>query len=278
MLNRPYNGDEHPPFCTCINCQSENNSKNYHSSSTYGIFNISLNQRECPATIYIAGINIFVLILNYFFGGTILDLGAKSSPHIISGEFWRLLTPVFLHADIFHLVTNLFGILVFGSIVEKKLGTINFIVIYIFSGIFGNILSFYFSPFIGVGSSGSVFGILACLVLYFYMNKNKFGNIGKQYLISIVSIIIISLIFGFISTGIDNAAHLGGMIGGFVISLVLIPREKKIIQNNNSFTKISNTHKKINNILFNIYINIFFLVLFVLLFLGLIIHRISSGY
>ena len=277
MLNRPYNGDEHPPYCTCINCKNETNTSNYHTRSTYGIFNISLSRSESPITIYIACINILILVLDYLLGGLLIDLGAKSSSNIINGEIWRIITPIFLHADIYHLVTNLFGILVFGSIVEKKLGTANFLIIYIFSGTFGNILSFYFSPFTGVGSSGSVFGILACLVLYFYVNKNKFGNIGKEYLISITTIIIISLFFGFISTGIDNAAHLGGMLAGFVISLVLITRDNKISQNNNPFSKIINTDTK-NNIFPNIYISIFLLFLFVLLFLSLMIYRIDSGY
>ena len=236
--NRQYS-DECPPYCTCVDCKG-NYVRNYnYQSSGSGIFNISLSRKECPITILLASVNILVLLLDLLLDGKIIEIGAKSSYGIINGEFWRLLTPIFLHADIFHLVTNLFGILVFGSIIEKKLGSMKFVAIYVLSGIYGNTFSFYFSPYLGVGSSGSVFGVLASLLTYFYLNKNMFGYIAKEYLISIITIISISLIFGFISSGIDNAAHLGGILSGLIISLLIMPKHNNGIHIYGSFERSS---------------------------------------
>ena len=275
--NRQYS-DECPPYCTCVDCKG-NYVRNYnYQSSGSGIFNISLSRKECPITILLASVNILVLLLDLLLDGKIIEIGAKSSYGIINGEFWRLLTPIFLHADIFHLVTNLFGILVFGSIIEKKLGSMKFVAIYVLSGIYGNTFSFYFSPYLGVGSSSSVFGVLASLLTYFYLNKNMLGNIAKEYLISIIAIISISLIFGFISSGIDNAAHLGGILSGLIISILIVPRNNKEIYTYDSFERVFGVNRIIYKLITNIYFKSFLALFFVLIFIMMISYRFNSGY
>ena len=275
--NRQYS-DECPPYCTCVDCKG-NYVRNYnYQSSGSGIFNISLSRKECPITILLASVNILVLLLDLMLDGKIIEIGAKSSYGIINGEFWRLLTPIFLHADIFHLVTNLFGILVFGSIIEKKLGSMKFVAIYVLSGIYGNTFSFYFSPYLGVGSSGSVFGVLASLLTYFYLNKNMFGYIAKEYLISIITIISISLIFGFISSGIDNAAHLGGILSGLIISLLIMPKHNNGIHIYGSFERSSVVNRIIYKLITNIYLKAFLALFLVLIFIMMITYRSNSGY
>ncbi len=276
-FNRQYD-DECPPYCTCVDCKSDYIRNYNYQSNGSGIFNISLSRKESPITILLASVNILVLLLDLLLNGKIIEIGAKSSYGIINGEFWRLLTPIFLHADIFHLVTNLFGILVFGSIIEKKLGPMKFIAIYVLSGIYGNTFSFYFSPYLGVGSSSSVFGVLASLLTYFYLNKNMFGNIAKEYLISIIAIISISLIFGFISSGIDNAAHLGGILSGLIISIIIVPRNNKEIYTYDSFERAFGVNIIIYKLITNIYFKAFLALFFVLIFIMMISYRFNSGY
>lgn len=275
MPSRQY-GDEHPPYCTCINCKIIYTG-NYQAKDS-GIFNISLTRKECPITIYLALINIIVLFIDLLFNGIIIDIGAKSSYQIINGEYWRLITPIFLHADIFHLITNLFGILVFGSIIEKKLGSTKFIIIYLIAGIYGNAFSFYFSPYLGVGSSGAVFGILTSLLIYFYFNKNILGSIAREYLISIITIISISLIFGFISSGIDNAAHLGGILSGLIISLILIPKTNNEIFTYDSFNRVLIPSRIIHKLITNIYTKITLSLLIAVIFIIMVTYRVNSGY
>ena len=275
MPSRQY-GDEHPPYCTCINCKIIYTG-NYKAKDS-GIFNISLTRKECPITIYLALINIIVLFIDLLFNGKIIDIGAKSSYQIINGEYWRLITPIFLHADIFHLITNLFGILVFGSIIEKKLGSTKFIIIYLIAGLYGNAFSFYFSPYLGVGSSGAVFGILTSLLIYFYFNKNILGSIAREYLISIITIISISLIFGFISSGIDNAAHLGGILSGLIISLILIPKTNNEIFTYDSFNRVLIPSRIIHKLITNIYTKITLSLLIAVIFIIMVAYRVNSGY
>ena len=153
-----------------------------------------------------------------------------------------------------------------------------FVAIYVLSGIYGNTFSFYFSPYLGVGSSGSVFGVLASLLTYFYLNKNMFGYIAKEYLISIITIISISLIFGFISSGIDNAAHLGGILSGLIISLLIMPKHNNGIHIYGSFERSSVVNRIIYKLITNIYLKAFLALFLVLIFIMMITYRSNSGY
>lgn len=139
--------------------------------------------------------------------------GAKVNSNILAGEYWRFLTPVFLHAGIVHLLINCYSLYAIGVSVERIFGRPRFFAVYFIAGILGNILSFMFSPNPGVGASGAIFGLLGAL-LYFGLEKpalfrRLFGN-------SILITIVINLTYGFSNTGIDNFAHIGGLIGGFL--------------------------------------------------------------
>lgn len=162
---------------------------------------------------------VFVFINLYSFKSgsnynTLLNVfGEKDNLKILSGEYWRFVTPIFLHANTIHLLVNCFSLYAVGITVEKIYGHVRFMIIYIIAGILGNIASFMFSANFGVGASGSIFGLMGAL-LYFGLER---PSLFKKYFgYNVITTIIINLVYGFTSTGIDNFAHIGGLIGGFL--------------------------------------------------------------
>lgn len=159
--------------------------------------------------------NVYAKIVNIGVESLFTPFGAKENFSIFAGEYWRFLTPVFLHADIKHLIMNCLSLFVFGRIVEGLFGHKKFAFIYLASGIMGNIASFMFSPRSAVGASGAIFGLLGALIYFSVENpkicRRYFGN-------DILIMVVINLVFGFVSPGIDNFGHVGGLIGGFLTS------------------------------------------------------------
>lgn len=143
--------------------------------------------------------------------------GASFGPAVAAGEWWRLVTPMFLHAGIFHLGFNMMAMFFYGQGLEQAIGTPRFAGLFLVSGFAGNALSIAVRPYgIGVGASGAVFGILGAWAIWFYRRR---GNpYAEQMLRGIAGIVAINLLFGFASGGrIDNWAHIGGLVGGAVV-------------------------------------------------------------
>ena len=182
-----------------------------------------------PATFVLVGINALVWLVLEATGGSqnipnLLRFGAKFGPDISEGQYWRLFTPMFLHIGFLHLLTNTFGLLIFGRIVERYFGSLNFTLIYLLAGVFGNIASYaVLSAGVGAGASGSVFGIVAAYAAFLYKNRALAGPMGRSSLGGLALIIGANLMFGFAVSGIDNWAHIGGLVSGFIIAFKLVP-------------------------------------------------------
>ena len=170
---------------------------------------------------------LLVFIAMYIFGNgsqdaqTLLKFGAnwdvltKSSPK----EYYRLLTSVFLHIGFIHIIVNMYSLYVIGPQVESFFGKLKYLFIYLFSGICGSMLSLAFTHnTISAGASGAIFGLLGSLLYFGYYYRAYLGNVVKS---QIVPIILLNLAIGFILTGIDNAAHIGGLVGGIVASMAV---------------------------------------------------------
>jgi rhomboid protease GluP len=158
---------------------------------------------------------------------TLIKYGAKVNPLIYEGEWWRFITPVFLHIGFLHLAMNSLALYYLGISVEKIYGNIRFLFIYLFAGITGFIASFLFSTNLSAGASGAIFGCFGAL-LYFgaIMPKLFSRTMGRN----VIFVLILNLAFGFSSTGIDNAGHIGGLIGGFLAAgIVHFPKKKKLL-------------------------------------------------
>ena len=137
---------------------------------------------------------------------------------INQGEIYRLLTGTFIHVDFLHLLCNLYALFIVGNMVEGYYGKKKFPIIYIVSAITGSLLSICMSDGFSIGASGAIFGLLGSLLYFGYHYRVYFGSVILQ---RIIPVIIINLGIGFMISGIDNFAHIGGLIGGFLISKAL---------------------------------------------------------
>ena len=137
---------------------------------------------------------------------------------IRNGEVYRLLTGTLVHIDLLHLLCNGYALFVIGNMVEGYYGKKKFVIIYLVSAITGSLLSISMSSGFSIGASGAIFGLLGSLLYFGYHYRVYFGSviIGR-----IVPVIIINLGIGFMVSGIDNFAHIGGLIGGFLVSKAL---------------------------------------------------------
>lgn len=155
----------------------------------------------------------------------ILQLGWKQNDLILSGQYWRFLTAMFLHGNLMHIFFNGFALFALGPETERIFGTPRFLVMYFLSGFAGGVASYAMSPSPSVGASGAIFGLIGALAVFFYLARDILGDMGRQQLQSMIFIIVINLFIGFSFGGvIDNWAHIGGLIGGALASLVLAPR------------------------------------------------------
>lgn len=176
-------------------------------------------------TISLIAVNIIYFLISAVLSGGIFDidsrvlvfLGAKYNSGIASGQYYRLITCMFLHGGILHIALNMYSLYAIGPLVERIYGKVKFLMIYFVSGITASLMSYIMSPGISIGASGAIFGLLgACLVLAVKMKK----IIGKSFLSNILSVIAINLVIGFGIPNIDNFAHIGGLLGGIVSSVV----------------------------------------------------------
>ncbi|WP_433743144.1 rhomboid family intramembrane serine protease [Falsibacillus pallidus] len=176
------------------------------------------------------GIQVIMFLLLEISGGstnseTLIKFGAKYNPLILQGEWWRFFAPIFLHIGLLHLLMNSLALYFLGPAVEKIYGRLRFLWIYLFAGFSGSVASFVFSDHLSAGASGAIFGCFGALLYFGSVYPNLFfRTMGTNVLV----VIGINLVFGFTSSGIDNAGHIGGLIGGFIATgTVHFPKQKK---------------------------------------------------
>ncbi|MCU6748085.1 rhomboid family intramembrane serine protease [Faecalicatena acetigenes] len=180
-------------------------------------------------------VNIAVFLLLTLFGRTedaafMLDHGAMYEPYIIEGhEYYRIFTSLFLHFGINHLLNNMVILGAIGWNLEMEVGRIRFLIIYFISGIGGNLVSLYFNILqetnvVSAGASGAIFGLMGALLYIVIINRGRVGRLTGRGMIFMV---ILSLYFGATSSGVDNFAHFGGLVFGFLTAVCLYYKRKK---------------------------------------------------
>ena len=151
----------------------------------------------------------------------LIAFGAKVNSLIQEGEIWRLLTSTFIHIGIIHLVFNLYALWALGPLTEESFGHRRFLMIYIFSGLGGSIASYLFSPALSAGASGAIFGLLGALLYYSYRRPSLWkSGLGMN----LVIVIMVNFGFGLSQPGIDNYAHFGGLLTGWLTSVLIQKR------------------------------------------------------
>lgn len=177
-------------------------------------------------------INIFVFMLLELNGGstnidTLIQYGAKYNYAILEGEWWRIISSMFLHIGIIHLMLNMVALYYLGITVERTFGSIRFFIIYFISGIGGGLASFAFNEHVAAGASGALFGLFGALLFFTIIYKQLFfQTMGKN----LILILIINITFGIVVPQIDMGAHIGGLVIGFLTSLALyVPTKRNIL-------------------------------------------------
>lgn len=180
-----------------------------------------------PLVTYILiALNLIFFFVPYAFGESqsiLLEL-CVHGPSIRYGQYYRLITGAFIHSGLWHLLFNCYTLYVIGSQIESYLGKAKYTVIYFVSILFASLLSITFNGnTASVGASGAIFGLMGALLYFGYHYRVYLGNVMKS---QIVPLILLNLLFGFIVTGVDNAAHIGGLIGGALITMALGVKNK----------------------------------------------------
>ena len=154
----------------------------------------------------------------------LIAYGAKYNQAILEGQYWRFVTPVFLHVNILHLGLNMLNLIVLGIFVERIFGHLRFLLIYLITGVISIIASFYFAPQeISVGASGAIFGLVGAYSLFIFIHRKAFRKGGIPALSWLVLIIGINLGIGLIIPNVDNYAHVGGFLSGCVLGWFFAP-------------------------------------------------------
>ncbi|MFC3039066.1 rhomboid family intramembrane serine protease [Virgibacillus xinjiangensis] len=177
-------------------------------------------------------LNISCFLVVEFYGDStsindLIKYGAKYNPAVIDGEWWRILTSMFLHIGFLHLFMNMLAMYYIGSLTERIYGNSRFLAIYMLAGIGGGLASFAFTVNVSAGASGALFGLFGALLFFGVPHKKVFfQTIGMN----IVILVGINIVFGLAVPQIDNGAHMGGLIAGFIAAaIVYLPKERKML-------------------------------------------------
>ncbi|MDN4495473.1 rhomboid family intramembrane serine protease [Ureibacillus aquaedulcis] len=172
-----------------------------------------------PVVSTIIAINFIVYIITMLpnIGDEIFYSGASVNYLIGDGQWWRIITSLFLHASFMHVLFNMFSLFLFGPELEKIAGKMRFLTIYFLAGIFGNMATYVMQDgmYASVGASGAIYGIFGAFAALVYYTRRTMPQL-KQV---IMPLIIISVIITFISPNINVTGHIGGLITGFLLGL-----------------------------------------------------------
>lgn len=189
---------------------------------------------EAICTVALIVINVAVFFILTMFGDTedavfMLQHGAMYEPNIIEGHgYYRIFTCLFLHFGITHLLNNMVMLGALGWNLELEIGKVRFVIIYFASGIIGNIVSLFYDltleqPAVSAGASGAIFGLMGALLYVVIANRGRLGRLSGRGMLVMVAL---SLYFGLTSTGVDNLAHIGGVVSGFLLAVLLYRRKQ----------------------------------------------------
>lgn len=197
-------------------------------------------QKKALCTGVLVAANVAVFLGLSFIGMTenaafMLEHGAMYTPDILYHQkYYELFTCMFLHFGFQHLMSNMISLAVLGKELEDIIGKMKYLLIYLISGLGGNLLSLaadlhHGEYAVSAGASGAIFGIIGALL---YIAVRNYGRIGQVSARGILFMIVVTLYYGVSNTGVDNYAHIGGLLSGFILAVILYhkPRRREAVQ------------------------------------------------
>lgn len=186
-------------------------------------------------------INVLVFILGHMDVNVINNLFLFKD---LNGEYYRLITSAFTHYNLFHLLFNMYALYIIGSQIESFFGKRKYTLIYLFSALTGSLMSVIFLPSSGgsLGASGAIFGLFGSLIYFGYHYRLYLGTVIKS---QIIPLVLFNLVLGFMFSNVDNAAHIGGLVGGILMTMAVGVKYK------------STKSEKINGVILSIILTIF---------------------
>lgn len=191
-------------------------------------------QKKASCTAILAAANVAVFLFLSFQGmtenaGFMLEHGAMYTPDILyEGKYYELFTCMFLHFGFRHLMNNMISLVLLGCQLEYEIGKVRYLAVYFISGLGGSLLSLAAEMRTGeyavsAGASGAIFGIIGALLYIALRNHGQIGSLSGRGLLFMV---VLTLYFGFTSTGVNNFAHIGGVVSGFLLAVILYRKKK----------------------------------------------------
>lgn len=196
--------------------------------------------RSNPFTFLFIGMNVGVFVLMWLAGGmsameaderVLVGFGAKVNRLIAEeGQYWRLVTSIFIHIGFIHLFFNCYALMIVGQEIERLYGSTRFVLLYLLTGIAGSIASYLYTPNTSAGASGAIFGLFGVMATFAFRYRKEIPDmLSKEIKRRVIPLILINLSFGVFIKQIDNAAHIGGLVAGVLLALIIPykrPQEK----------------------------------------------------
>lgn len=186
---------------------------------------------HAPVTPVLVAINAAVFVamcasgLGFFkpSGASVIPWGTNFGPLTLDGQWWRLFTSMFVHFGIIHIAMNMWVLLLAGRMIERMFGSGRFALLYLFAGLCASMTSLLWNPLVNsAGASGAIFGLFGGFLAFVINPRNGVpASVMKEHRNSTLAFVAMNLAYGFAHTGIDNAAHVGGLLSGFAIGFLL---------------------------------------------------------
>ena len=173
--------------------------------------------RYFPAVTLFIFFMMIVFVLNLFPLFPVMNYGTGINLYIAEGQWWRLITPIFLHQSFTHLLFNGFSLAIFGPTLERYIGSLKFVLFFLFTGLIANIATFFLKPltYIHIGASGAIFGILGFFLYLALFKKNELNTTEMNTIYTLTGI---AVIMTFIQPNINIVGHITGLLAGLALT------------------------------------------------------------
>jgi rhomboid protease GluP len=185
-------------------------------------------RRLPPLTLWLAAVLVLVFLVQVSADGldsveAIVAMGALDADAIYAGQYWRLVSAIFLHGGVDHLLSNTVALFILGMVCEHAYGRAQFIVLYLVAGVAGSILSLLSGAGPSVGASGAIFGLAGAAIVLFRRHRDRLLMRDRRIGVVLLVWVIYSIAAGIATPYIDNGAHIGGAVGGALFARRLHP-------------------------------------------------------